>query len=262
MSPLAANRRSDMAALLGNVQPSVLDIVRTPLPYMRDSLFDRVLCKSVASIARDRILSIQGLEHVQPDRDPFILALNHSQKLESVIIPTTLFLYRSGKVIHFLADWNFLLIPVIGTLLKRGKTIIVGRKPARPKILNMLKPLLTDSEPPYQKAKRLLRSGSSVGIFPEGTVNKNPEVLRTGSLGAARMSMETGVPVVVGGIRFPQHNKELPISEREPLAINIGAPISPPSRPEGTRLDHQEVTAWHAQIMRRMAMLSGKEWNN
>jgi 1-acyl-sn-glycerol-3-phosphate acyltransferase len=95
----------------------------------------------------------------------------------------------------------------------------------------------------------LLLSGASVGIFPEGKVNRDPHVLLRGRLGAARLSLETGVPVVPAGLR--------PVSTPAgPMSIEIGAPLTPPSMAAG--VDGDDVRAWHAQIMSAIAVLSGK----
>ena len=67
----------------------------------------RFLIRSTLSLAGRKLVSCQGVEHIQPDHDPFILVLNHSQKLEAIYIPALLYYLRDGRVVHFLADWNF-----------------------------------------------------------------------------------------------------------------------------------------------------------
>jgi len=78
----------------------------------------------------------RGLESIAPDRGPFILTLNHSQRPEAVAVPTLAILSRGGKLIHFMADWAFLMVPFIGLLFQRSGTINIGSQSARPAWLN------------------------------------------------------------------------------------------------------------------------------
>jgi len=43
-----------------------------------------------------------------------VLVLNHSTKLEAVLLPALLMLLRGGHHLHFMADWNYRLIPGLG----------------------------------------------------------------------------------------------------------------------------------------------------
>src|SRR6516225_2785164 len=127
-------------------------ILSWPLPELRRPL-DRMLVRGVALIGRSRIHSIAGLEHIAPEHDPFILALNHGTRLEALLVPPLLFLLRRGRRIHFIADWNFRIIPGIGLLYRRAGVITVAHKPARPRFLNILKPLFTDALSPTEQAR-------------------------------------------------------------------------------------------------------------
>jgi 1-acyl-sn-glycerol-3-phosphate acyltransferase len=133
------------------------------------------------------------------------------------------------------------------------------RKPARPRVLNLLKPLLADPLPPFARARSLLGAGRAVGVFPEGTVNRDPARLLAGRLGAARLSLETGVAIVPAGIRFPTADPTRPIREDAPLELRIGARLDPP-RVAGSRASPSELRAWHAMVMREIGRLAGKAW--
>jgi 1-acyl-sn-glycerol-3-phosphate acyltransferase len=236
-------------------QLSARAILSWPLPELR--LLDRTLVRGAALVGRGRVHSIGGLEHIAPDRDPFILALNHGTRLEALLVPPLLFLLRRGQRIHFMADWNFRMIPGVGLLYRRAGVITVVRKPARPRFLNLLKPLFTDRMSPTEQARWHLAAGRSVGVFPEGTVNRDPLRLKRGRPGAAQLSLETGVPVVPVGLRYPTVPRGVAIPEGSPMAIEIGAPLMP--RAAG-KPAYTAIWAWHGEIMTAIARLSGKSW--
>jgi hypothetical protein len=181
-------------------------ILSQPLPGL--GLLDRAIVRSVVLAGRRRIHSIIGLEHIASDRDPFILALNHGTRLEAILVPPLLFLLRRGRRIHFMADWTFRMIPGVDVLYRRAGVITIARKPARPRFLNVLKPLFTDTISPIEQARRHLVAGRSIAVFPEGTVNRGPPRLKRGCPGAARLSLETGVPVIPVGPGFFLHCHE------------------------------------------------------
>ena len=232
-------------------------ILSGPLPELRRPL-DRMLVRGVALIGRSRIHSIAGLEHIAPEHDPFILALNHGTRLEALLVPPLLFLLRRGRRIHFMADWNFRIIPGIGLLYRRAGVITVAHKPARPRFLNILKPLFTDAMSPTEQARHHLAAGRSIGVFPEGTVNRDPLHLRRGRPGAAQLSLETGVPVVPVGLRFPTMPHGVAVPEGSAMAIAIGPPLMPPAVGKAA---YTAIWAWHEQIMMEIARLSGKSWD-
>src|SRR5215468_479598 len=181
--------------------PSARAILSSPLPELQ--LVDRVLVRSIALVSRRKIRSLDGFDHIAPEHDPFILAANHSTRQEAILLPALLFLLRHGRRIHFMADWNFRMIPGVDLLYRRAGAITVARKSARPRLLNLAKPLFTDTVSPMAQARQHLICGRSIGVFPEGTVNRDPSRLLRGRHGAARLSLETGAPVVPAGLRFP-----------------------------------------------------------
>ncbi len=238
--------------------PAPSRIVGCELPHL--GLGDRLVLRALALLASRHVVAIHGLQHIRAGLDPFILAANHSTRRESVMVPALLLLHRGGRIVHFLADWNFRLIPGVGFLYARAQVVTVTRKPAKPRILNALKPLYEHSLPTIERARAHLLGGRSIGIFPEGRINRDPTRLLRGRRGAARLSLETGVPVVPMGIRFPGSDKGLPISGRAPMELHIGAPLVPPG-PRQEPAAMRAVGAWHSVIMAEIARLSGKAWS-
>ena len=166
---------------------AIRDVLRMPIP---DSEFaDRCLLRALGMLGVGQFKAVSGLEHVAPANDPFILVLNHSTRREALLVPALLMLCRGGRLIHFLADWNYRLIPIVGSIYRRAQTITVTRKSARPRILNLLKPLYLEDTTVLARSRALLLSGRSVGIFPEGRVNSNRDQLLKGRMGAAYVSV-------------------------------------------------------------------------
>lgn len=234
--------------------PSARAIASWPLPGL--GLGDRLLVRAAALAARRRVVSITGLQHIAPERDPFILALNHGTRLEALLVPPLLFVLRSGRRIHFMADWNFRLVPGVGLLYRRAGVITIVRKPAKPAFLNVFKPLFAAELSPAEQARQHLAGGRPVGVFPEGTVNRDPLRLRRGRPGAAQLAFESGVPVVPVGLRYPTVAPGAVVPEGSPMAIEIGAPVVPPAGPPA----YPDILALHGRIMTAIARLSGKSW--
>ena len=203
-------------------------------------------------------MDIQGEKDYLVGNDPFILVLNHSQKLEAIALPSILMHLRSGNLIHFLADWNYCLVPGVWIFYRFGQVITVARKPAKPRFLNVFKPLFVGRDSGFARASRVLEAGRSIGLFPEGTINRDPERLLPGQNGAAMLSLQHQVPILPLGVRFPGHDPSRPLTEFIPCVLKIGELIRPPHSEGKPRLT--EIRRHHRRIMEAIAVLSGKIW--
>lgn len=228
------------------------------MPYQTHRLWSQFIIRGIAATFRHNILSFNGLSNIGVDQDPFILALNHTQKLEAPFVPATLAMLRGGKMIRFIADWNLMLVPGVWVVYRAGEVIVLDRKPAKPPFLNIFRPLLTDKITASERAAQLIDEGHSIGIFPEGTTNNDSKNLLRGFYGAAQLSITKGVPVVPAGIRFPYHHGDGPIREMEPMEIEFGASMQPPETNEKPK--RRVVMNFHHAIMQEISRLSGKSW--
>lgn len=229
------------------------DIVRWPLPHT--GLGDRLLLRATALFTRAHVGAVYGLDNLPETSGPFLVVANHSARRDAVILPALLMLHRGGRPVHFVADWNFKLIPGVGFIYRRAGAIVVSRKPARPRFLNVFKPYLVDQIAPIERARQLLAAGRPVALFPEGTVNRDRSTLLAGRHGAARLSLESGAPVVPVGLRFPgARDKHL-----GPIEIHIGNLLRPP-RVASATASVSAVRNWHARLMSEISLLSGKAW--
>jgi 1-acyl-sn-glycerol-3-phosphate acyltransferase len=221
-------------------------------------MIDRMLVRGIALVSCAKVRHLEGLDHLAPARDPFILAANHSTRLEAILLPGLLFLLRHGRRIHFMADWNFRMIPGLDLLYRRAGAITIARKPATPRLLNVMKPLFTERMSPLEQARAHLICGRSIGVFPEGTVNRDPLRLLRGRYGAARLSLQTGAPIIPVGLRFPTVTRGGAIPEGSPMSIAVGKPLMPPAAVRAAA--SADLRAWHARVMMEIGRLSGKSW--
>ena len=243
-------------------KPSLRDIWNQPLDYQADNLITRIIIRSIMMLGNRYLLKIGGALHqIDPANDPFILALNHSQRYEAMMIPAILYHYRRGKLVHFLADWNFAMIPIVGLIYRHSESIVVTHKRAKPAFLNRFKRFYEHPVPAMDRALERLLQGKSVGIFPEGTVNRDPDYLMRGHTGAAMLSLKSGAPILPLGIRFPLHPKGRPIPDGAKIELEFGNPIHPPEPLDREKLKNEETQAVHEQIMKALAELSGKRWS-
>jgi 1-acyl-sn-glycerol-3-phosphate acyltransferase len=235
---------------------------RQPLPWMKGEPLTRLGTRALVGWTGQRIIEIEGLEKVDPKHDPFILVLNHTIRPEALIVPAALLFHRGGKRLHFIADWNSLLLPGVAWFMRRSRVIVLVKKDARPKFLNVLKPLYRSKVPPFEQARQILAAGGVVGIFPEAKAHLDPVKMLPGSPGAARLSLETGVPVVPVGISFPEHRGLLPVSKSEKMRVVIGDKLHPKVSSRDGRVSTAAVREWHAEIMTTVARLAGKQWQS
>lgn len=264
LNPVEAHRTHQAARQVGVGNPGaptakLTDIWGRALPEMSGRPVTRLSCRALATLGRFWLQDATGWEHILPARDPFILAPNHGSRQEALLLPALLALHRQGRQVHFLADWNFLLWPLVGSLIRMNDPIIITRKPARPRCLNVFKPLFKSAESPFQAARRRLLAGQSLGIFPEGTVNQQENQLLRGQSGAARLSLETGAPVIPMGLQRAETSGRS--WGLDAMMVRIGRPLQPDREFVGRAAPAVAVRQWHQQTMQAIADLSGKTWH-
>ena len=118
-----------------------------------------------------------GVEHV-PEHGPVILAATHVSYPDFVWIERAAL--ERGRFVRFMCRHDVWHLPLVRTAMDRMQHIAVDREaPAAA----------------YLTARRLLRAGEAVGVFPEAGVSYTYTV-RSLMRGVASLARETGAPVV------------------------------------------------------------------
>jgi 1-acyl-sn-glycerol-3-phosphate acyltransferase len=124
----------------------------------------------------------RGTEHLPPAGVGVVVAPNHISYTD----PLTLahFLWDNGRAPRYLAKESVFRIPVLGKIITACGQIPVYRASR-------------DAAQAYRDAVSAVRAGECVGIYPEGTITKDPDLWpMIGKTGAARVALETGCPVI------------------------------------------------------------------
>lgn len=169
----------------------------------------------------------------------FIAAPNHCTEIDPLVVGHML--YNQKRMPHFLAKAGLFKVPVLGAVLRSTKQIPVERS-------------TTGANRSLQLAKEIVNEGGAIIIYPEGTLTRDPALWpMKGHTGAARMALESGIPVVPmahWGAQevFPRYAKRFYIFPRKTSRLVVGDPVDL-SAFEGRPLDRQTLTAATNVIM-------------
>ena len=127
-------------------------------------------------------VKVRGLENIKPDVN-YVFISNHRSYLDTA----TLFAYTSRRI-GLVAKKELLKVPVLGQGMNFVNIIAIDRSDAERARRSM------------QKAKDVLESGYSFGVFAEGT-RAMPGELLPFKKGAFHLALQTGAPVVPVAIK-------------------------------------------------------------
>jgi 1-acyl-sn-glycerol-3-phosphate acyltransferase len=179
-----------------------------------------------AALARWFALTVEGLEHV-PARGPYLLAANHHNYLDGVILGVTV-----------PSPVSFIVMPRVyrATPLHPPFHRHIGSIP-----INLSRPDVGA----LRAALRALDAGRVVGIFPEGPFSVRGR-LEEGLPGVALLALHSGVPVVpaaVSGTFQALAGRRGYVPRRHPLGVRFGPPRRfTAERTPGTRGERADVT--------------------
>lgn len=238
-----------------------LAVLQAPLPAARP--LQRALLRPLL-LGCLPLLEIDWPERLAAAPEPCIFAFNHRNAFECVALVPLLMYLRGGRPVHFLADWMYQRLPLAGWFLRHAEVIPVYGKPARWRLWEGHR-RHAGRRPVVDLCLAKLAAGASLGIFPEGTRNRDPERLRRGRRGLGELVLRSGAPVLPVGIRFPAAQR----LGRPPLVgqvvLAVGTPLDFASErrrlaasPGASRAVHRELaTAVVERVMDELAVLAG-----
>jgi 1-acyl-sn-glycerol-3-phosphate acyltransferase len=182
-------------------------------------------------------LEVTGLERL-PAEGPFILASNHHNYLDAVVL---------GVAVP--RPINFLVMPRV-----------FHASPLHPSVHRWLGSIPVNLERPdpgaIKRSLRVLEDGGVVGIFPEGPFSREGRLV-SGQPGVAMIALRSGVPVVpaaISGTYEALAGRRFYIPRSYPLAVRFGQPLHfhPTRRRRANQANREEITR---RIMSHIAAL-------
>jgi 1-acyl-sn-glycerol-3-phosphate acyltransferase len=153
----------------------------------------------------------QGVHHIPRDGGA-ILSINHVGYLDFALTGTAAL--PTGRYVRFMAKKEVFDNKLAGPLMRGMHHISVDR---------------SSGSASFVAARRALRAGEIVGIFPEGTISVSFEIKELKS-GAVRLAMAAGVPVIptiVWGSQriWTKKVKRNLRREKFPVTVAFGEPL-------------------------------------
>ncbi len=215
-----------------------------------------------------------GLENLSGSGSACIYVFNHNNSLEVLMVPALLMYHLGGSSISFVIDWMYGKVPILGSLMNLIDPVYVYHKRSTLSWIEAIRPAAPSANT-IERCSEKLRSGRSIGIFPEGKRNRDPEILVRGKSGVGHIALQSGAPVIPVGIDFISriNRGKIPVLGR--TIVRIGQPIMFWQQSEAYRAlmpslsscsrQHTERNQMAAEItheiMLCLAELSGKRYS-
>lgn len=235
-------------------------VLRAELPEM-PCLSRRIALKTVLT-AFGHLVEVAAPERLGAVSEPAIFAFNHNTSFESLLVPCALLYLRGGRPLHFLVDWMYLDVPLLGWVIRQCDPIPVYRKPARFRRREAYR-LSRAKESVLDLCLARLAAGGSLGIFPEGTRNPDPERLLRGRTGVGELVLRSTAPVVPVGIHYPDWERLGRAPRLGRLVLRVGLPLDFTAEREAAglasgRTRREAARSVVSRVMSSLEELSGK----
>ena len=186
---------------------------------------------TVVGIVKPTLLAVTRRDWIDGEKIPAsggcVVVVNHISHLDPMTLG--MFLYDHGRLVRYLTKEALFRTPVLKYIVKDAKQIPVTR-------------MTENAASAFEAAVEAVNEGECIGIYPEGTITKDPEGWpMRGKTGAARIALATGCPVIpVGqwGVQdllpayslrphpFPRKTTSYKVGDPVDLADLMGRPIT------------------------------------
>lgn len=175
---------------------------------------------TVVAIVKPTLMAATKHEWIDGEKIPAtggcVVAVNHISHLD----PMTLgwFLYEHGRLVRYLAKDALFRTPVLGAIVRDAGQIPVTR-------------MSEGAASAFQAAVEAVRRGECIGVYPEGTLTRDPDGWpMRGKTGAARIALTTGCPVIPVGQWgaqdiLPAYTVRPHVLPRRTAAYKVGDPV-------------------------------------
>ncbi len=188
-------------------------------------------------------IRVEGRDRV-PREGAAILAANHRSFLDSIFLPLVV-----KRRVTFVAKAEYFDDPKTAWFFRGVGQIPIRREGG------------SASQRALDSASEVLSAGGVFGIYPEGTRTRDG-YLHRGHTGAARLSLQTGAPIIpvgmIGTDEVQPIDKKMPRLFR-PVSIRFGDPLEP-QRYGGRDHDHLMLREYTDEVMYEICQLSGYEY--
>lgn len=175
------------------------------------------------SVWRFRVV---GAERVPPD-GPLIVAANHVSYFDPPALGVAL-----PRPLHFMAKEELFRIPILGSLIRWLYAYPIDRK--------------RGDVAAIKRSVEVLQSGAAIGIFPEGTRNKNGTVRP--QWGVALLHDRSAAPVLPAWIDGTDRWRRL-----RRVQVIFGEPLR--FTKSGEKATREDLANWTDEIMKRIRAL-------
>ena len=157
----------------------------------------------------------RGWEHL-PRTGGFVVSPNHISHVDPLAFAH--FMFDSGHPPYFLGKESVFRVPVVGAILRGAEQIPVYRNTGR-------------AADAFRAAVAAVEEGKCVGVYPEGTLTRDPDLWpMVGKTGAARIALTTRCPVIPVAQWGPQeilapYTKRLRLFPRKTMHVMAGPPV-------------------------------------
>jgi 1-acyl-sn-glycerol-3-phosphate acyltransferase len=202
--------------------------------------------RTVVDVASRLLLNLDIEWHAPLPDGPKIIAANHPSTSDPALVMLT-----APEQASCLISETLFKVPGFGRYLDAAGHIPVVKGNGRAA---------------FEEAKRLLREGRTIMIFPEGSLSPQEGGFCPVRTGVARLALSTGAPVIPVGIHLDReriHRIETVVDGRTevgtwylhgPYAMTVGAPMYL----RGNIEDWPQVRALAQRVMQRIIQLSGQ----
>jgi 1-acyl-sn-glycerol-3-phosphate acyltransferase len=171
--------------------PQTPDVYRGPLPplsQVNSEPAEKTLVR-VVWILNEVVKRVTRREWTGQDKVPktggVVFVMNHISNLDPIVFGQ--FLAYAGRYPHFLGKASLFKLPVVGRIIRACGQIPVERG-------------TSNAAQALSAAVRAVEAGGSVTVYPEGTITLDPDLWpMQGKTGAARIALQTSVPVIPVG---------------------------------------------------------------